>query len=157
MSYIDKILQPGEAVRHTAYIHWLIYFPAFFFGAAALGVILLVAWNIGDIGTTWREAALVGAAILGLVGFYKLLRAWVARFTTELVVTDRRVIYKRGLVRRFTAELNMEKVESVSVDQSVFGRLFNYGTVIVRGTGGGMDALPDIEDPLTFRNHVTAE
>jgi uncharacterized membrane protein YdbT with pleckstrin-like domain len=157
LSYIDKILQPGEEVRHIAYIHWLIYLPAFIFGAMALGVILLVAWNIGDIGTSWREAALIGAAILGLVGFYKLLHAWVARFTTELVVTDRRVVYKRGLIRRFTAEMNMEKVESVAVDQSILGRVFNYGTVTVRGTGGGMDALPDIEDPLTFRNHVTTQ
>jgi uncharacterized membrane protein YdbT with pleckstrin-like domain len=157
VSYIDRILQPGETVRHIAYIHWLIYFPAFFFGAAALLVILLVTWNIGDIGTSWREAALIGAAVLGLIGLYQLLRAWVTRATTELVVTDRRVIYKRGLIRRFTAEMNMEKVESVSVDQSILGRLFNYGTVIVRGTGGGLDALPDIDDPLTFRNHVTAE
>ncbi len=157
MRYIDKILQPGEAVRHTAYIHWLIYLPAIVFIAAALGAILLVTWNIGDIGTTWREAALIGAALLGLIGFYKLLQAWVRRLTTELVVTDRRVIYKRGLIRRFTAEMNMEKVESVSVDQSILGRLFNYGTITVRGTGGGMDALPDIDDPLTFRNHVTAQ
>jgi uncharacterized membrane protein YdbT with pleckstrin-like domain len=157
LSYIDKILQPGETVRHTAYIHWLIYLPAFVFGALALGVIGLVTWNIGDIGTSWREAALIGAAVLALIGFYKLLRAWIVRFTTELVVTDRRVVYKRGLIRRFTAEMNMEKVESVAVDQSILGRLFNYGTVTVRGTGGGMDALPDIEDPLTFRNYVTAQ
>jgi uncharacterized membrane protein YdbT with pleckstrin-like domain len=157
LSYIDKILQPGEAVRHIAYIHWLIYLPAFVFGAAALGVILLITWNIGDIGTTWREAALIAAAILGLIALYLLLRAWVTRFTTELVVTNRRVVYKRGLIRRFTAEMNMERIESVLVDQSILGRLFNYGTVTVRGTGGGMDELPDIEDPLTFRNNVTAQ
>jgi uncharacterized membrane protein YdbT with pleckstrin-like domain len=157
LSYIDKILQPGETVRHTAYIHWLIYMPAFVFGTAALAAILLVTWNIGDIGTTWREAALIGAAVLGLIGFYKLLQAWVTRNTTELVVTDRRVVYKRGLIRRFTAEMNMERIESVLVDQSILGRVFNYGTVTVRGTGGGMDELPDIEDPLTFRNHVTAQ
>ena len=156
MSYIDKILQPGETVRHIAYIHWLIYLPAFVYGAAGLAVILLVAWNIGDIGTTWREMALIGAAVLGLIGLYKLLQAWVARTTTELVVTDRRVVYKRGLIRRFTAEMNMEKVESVAVEQSILGRIFNYGTVTVRGTGGGMDALANIDDPLTFRNHVTA-
>jgi uncharacterized membrane protein YdbT with pleckstrin-like domain len=156
MSYVDKILQPGETVRHTAYLHWLIYMPAFWFAAAAVAVVLLVTMNIGDVGTSWREVALIAAAILGIIAFYLLLRAWLARVSTELVATDRRVVYKRGLIRRYTAEMGMEKVESVLVEQSIPGRIFNYGTVTVRGTGGGMEPLPNIGDPIAFRNHVTA-
>lgn len=156
MSYVDKILQPGETVRHSASIHWFIYLPAFWFAAAALAVVLLVTMNIGDVGTSWREVALIAALILGVIALYLLLRAWIARTTTELVATDRRVIYKRGLVRRYTAEMGMEKVESVLVDQSIMGRLFNYGTITVRGTGGGIEPLPNIGDPIAFRNHVTA-
>jgi uncharacterized membrane protein YdbT with pleckstrin-like domain len=156
MSYVDKILQPGETVRHAAYIHWFIYLPAFWFAAAALVVVALIALNIGDVGTSWREVALIAALILGAIALYLLLRAWIARTTTELVATDRRVIYKRGLIRRYTAEMGMEKVESVLVEQSIPGRIFNYGTVTVRGTGGGMEPLPNIGDPIAFRNHVTA-
>lgn len=156
MSYLDKILQPGETVRHRAYIHWLVYLPAFMFGAAALAVVAMVALNIGDVATSWRQVALIAAMVLAVIALYLLLRAWIARYSTELVVTDRRIVYKRGLIRRFTAEMNMEKVESVLVDQGILGRIFNYGTITVRGTGGGMEPLPNIEDPLTFRNHVTA-
>ena len=156
MSYVDKILQPGETVRHAAHIHWFIYLPAFWFGAAALAVVLLVTMNIGDVGTSWRETALIAALILGVIALYLLLRAWIARTTTELVATDRRVIYKRGLIRRYTAEMNMEKVESVLVEQGIMGRIFNYGTITVRGTGGGMEPLANIQDPIGFRNHVTA-
>jgi uncharacterized membrane protein YdbT with pleckstrin-like domain len=156
MSYVDKILQPGETVRHTAHIHWLIYLPAFWFAVAALVVVALITMNIGDVGTSWREIALVAAAILGVIALYQLLRAWIARTTTELVATDRRVIYKRGLIRRYTAEMNMEKVESVLVEQGIMGRVFNYGTITVRGTGGGMEPLANIGDPIAFRNAVTA-
>jgi uncharacterized membrane protein YdbT with pleckstrin-like domain len=156
MSYIDKILQPGETVRRTAHIHWFIYLPAFVFAAAAMLVVLLVTMNIGDVGTSWREFALIAALVLFAIALYLLLRAWIARTTTELVATDRRVIYKRGLIRRYTAEMNMEKVESVQVEQSITGRIFNYGTITVRGTGGGMEPLPNIGDPISFRNSVTA-
>jgi hypothetical protein len=50
----------------------------------------------------------------------------------------------------------MDKVESVDVDQSVLGRIFNYGDVTIRGTGASLEPLHMIEDPLTFRSHVTA-
>ena len=71
-------------------------------------------------------------------------------------MTDRRVVYKTGLIRRHTIEMNMDKVESVNVDQSILGRIFGYGTVDIRGTGGGLEPLRNIRDPLAFRNHVTA-
>lgn len=157
MSYVEKILQPDETVRHKAHIHWFIYLPALVFGAVALIIVGLVTMNIGEIGTNWRVAALIAAALFGLVALYLLLRASIERFSTELVATDRRIIYKRGLIRRFTAEMNMEKVETVLVEQGILGRIFGYGTITIRGTGGGMEPLPNIDDPLTFRNHVTAD
>jgi len=157
MSYVEKILQPDETVRHKAHIHWFIYLPALVFGAVALIIVGLVTMNIGEIGTNWRVAALIAAALFGLVALYLLLRAAIERFSTELVATDRRIIYKRGLIRRFTAEMNMEKVETVLVEQGILGRIFGYGTITIRGTGGGMEPLPNIDDPLTFRNHVTAD
>ena len=61
------------------------------------------------------------------------LRAWFERWTTEVLVTDRRVIYARGFIQRHTVEINMDKIESVDVDQSVLGRAFNYGDVTIRG------------------------
>jgi uncharacterized membrane protein YdbT with pleckstrin-like domain len=76
--------------------------------------------------------------------------------TTELVVTDRRVIYKSGLISRHTLEMNNSKVESVDVDQSLLGRLLGFGTIVVRGTGGSLEPIRQIGDPLTFRSHITA-
>ena len=59
------------------------------------------------------------------------------RWTTELSVTNHRVIYKRGFIRRHTVEMNMDKVETVNVDQSILGRIAGYGTIHVLGTGQG--------------------
>jgi uncharacterized membrane protein YdbT with pleckstrin-like domain len=69
----------------------------------------------------------------------------------------RRVIYKTGLIRRQTAEMNMDKIESVKVDQSLLGRLLNYGSIDIRGTGEGMGHLDYISSPILLRNTITAK
>ena len=83
-------------------------------------------------------------------------RAWFARVTTEIAVTDRRVIFERGFIRRQTIEMNMSKVESVDVNQSILGRVLDYGDILVRGTGAGLEPLHMIAHPLAFRNAVIA-
>jgi uncharacterized membrane protein YdbT with pleckstrin-like domain len=81
----------------------------------------------------------------------------VCTLETEFAVTDRRVIYKRGFISRHTVEMNMDKIESVDVDQSLLGRLFNYGTIHVLGTGQGIECLRQIGAPLALRNAITAK
>ena len=71
-------------------------------------------------------------------------------------VTDRRVIYKSGLLSRHTIEMNRDKVESVDIDQSLLGRIFGYGTVVVRGTGSSLVLIRNIGDPLTCPTYITA-
>jgi uncharacterized membrane protein YdbT with pleckstrin-like domain len=78
----------------------------------------------------------------------------VARATSEFAVTNRRVIIKVGLVSRKTVELNLEKVESVGVEQTIFGRLLGYGTIVVVGTGGTKEPFRGIADPMGFRRAV---
>jgi len=84
------------------------------------------------------------------------LRAWLIRRMTEIVVTDRRVIYARGLIRRNTVEVNMDKIESVDVNQTLLGRIFDYGDVTVKGTGSTLEPLLSVDRPIAFRNEVTA-
>ena len=70
-----------------------------------------------------------------------LFVAWFKLWTTEIDVTDRRIVYKRGLIWRLAVEMNMDKVESVDVDQSVLDRLFDYGDITIRGIGTGPEPL----------------
>src|SRR5262249_59455107 len=60
-----------------------------------------------------------------------LLVGWFRRWTTEMAVTDRRIIYKRGFIRRHTIEMHLDKVESVDVDQSILGRIFGFGDILI--------------------------
>ena len=80
----------------------------------------------------------------------------VARATSEFAVTNRRVIIKVGLVSRKTVELNLEKVESIGVDQTVLGRILGYGSIVVVGTGGTREPFRGIADPMAFRRAVNA-
>ena len=152
MNYVTRVLQPGESVIHMTRIHPIILLPAAFWFVVAL-VLLIVAMTLsGD----WQRGGEALAAFAAIFGIASAIPALVRRATTELAVTDRRVIYKSGVLSRHTLEMNRSKVESVDVDQSVLGRLLGFGTIIVRGTGGSLEPIRMISDPLTFRSHITA-
>jgi uncharacterized membrane protein YdbT with pleckstrin-like domain len=152
MSYINRVLQPGETVRYVATLHWVIYWH---------GVTALIAAAIVYALTPERGAlhvlGLGLAIILLLAALYWLARAALRQLTTEYAVTDRRVIFKRGLIWRNTMEINMDKVASVDVNQSIPGRILNYGNIIVQATGAATEPIRDVGSPLEFRNHITAE
>jgi uncharacterized membrane protein YdbT with pleckstrin-like domain len=153
MRYIERILQPGEIVLYSGRIHWIIYLPTIImmlFALVALAALTQTTTRAVEI--SWMFV--IGAFVLG--AGVTLASAWFKRWTTEIDVTNRRVVYKRGLIRRHTVEMNMDKVESVDVDQSIMGRLLNYGDVTIHGTGEGWEPLDRIDAPLEFRNHVTA-
>ena len=154
MRYVRRVLQPGETIVYATKLHWLIYIHT---------ILLLIACIIlagAAIATSDSQnislAFGIAAVIFALLALSAGLRAFIRRSTTELAVTDHRVIYKSGLLSRHTIEMNRDKVESVDVDQSLLGRIFGYGTVIVRGTGGSLEPIRNIGDPLTFRTHITA-
>jgi uncharacterized membrane protein YdbT with pleckstrin-like domain len=145
MSYVNRVLQPGETVRHTAGLHWSMYVPG------------LLAWVLaGIIALVLPDPSIHWASLCFAAGLILIARAWFQRWTTEIAVTDRRVIYKTGFIRRNTTEMHMDKVESVEVKQSVLGRILNYGDVEIRGVGTGFEPLRMIDAPLELRNHITA-
>lgn len=150
MGYVERVLQPGETIRHASRIHWVVYLPG-------LLLCLIALVGLGYMAKNGANAAVFAfLAIVGGAGLVSLASAWFRRWTTEIAVTDRRVIYKRGFIRRHTIEMNMDKVESVDVDQTILGRILDYGTITVRGTGAGLEPLPRIDSPIELRNSVTA-
>ena len=155
MSYVRSILQPGEQVRIVGKLHWIVYIRAILLlGVGA--VLLAIESNLPN----EHLPAYLGYATIAMFGGAALvvfLHAWFVRWITEFAVTDRRVIYKCGFISRHTVEMNMDKIESVDVDQSLLGRMLNYGTIHVLGTGQGIESLPRIADPLALRNAITAK
>src|SRR5689334_23468603 len=134
MSYVNSVLQPGERVIMRGHLHWIVYWHALVF---LLLAILCLAWS-GSSGV--GVVAWLAALAFGVLCVIATAHAWFIRWITEIAVTDRRIIYKRGFINRHTEEMNMDKVASVDVDQSILGRILDYGTLHVIGTGGGQVA-----------------
>jgi uncharacterized membrane protein YdbT with pleckstrin-like domain len=152
MSYVTRVLQPGESVVHTTRLHSIIFLSAVIWFVAALVLLIASLNESGDL----RIGGEALAAFCAIFGLASGLPALIRRTTTELAVTDRRVIYKSGVFSRHTLEMNRSKVESVDVDQSVMGRILGFGTIVVRGTGGSLEPIRMVSDPLSFRSHITA-
>jgi uncharacterized membrane protein YdbT with pleckstrin-like domain len=151
---VRKVLQPGETIVYSTRLHWIIYRWAI--SLIILCVITAVsAWYTAD-NKNLSLALAIAAMILGLLALSSAFGKFIKRWTTELAVTDRRVIYKERLIARRTLEMNRSRVESVDVYQSILGRLLGYGTITLRGTGGSGEPMPNIEHPLTFRSYITA-
>ena len=150
MSYAKSVLQPNEHIIVIGRLHWIIYWRAIV--CLVLGTILLLLEQIYGVDQTIKA---MSAALVFVVFMLFFLHAWWIRWITEFAVTNRRLIYKRGFINRHTAEMNVDKVESVDVDQSVLGRMLDYGTLHVLGTGQGIEHLHRIAAPLELRSAIT--
>ena len=142
MGYIDANLLHDETVVHRASLHWLIFGKAM--AVAALGVALLAV------------EPTVGMLVV-VVGAVMFVPPLIAYKTSEFGVTSKRVIVKVGLVQRQTLELLLRQVEAISVDQSIMGRVFNYGSVTLSGTGGVRGVFHNIAAPLEFRRKIQSQ
>lgn len=128
-NYTDRALTDGERVIHHARIS--LWTQA---GSILLGIVLLPAFGIGLI---------------------LLVRVWLIYRTTELSITDKRIIAKRGILHHTSMELRLDKIESIQVDQPLLGRLLNYGAVTLAGTGGDKTPIESIRDPVEFQKQFT--
>src|SRR6478609_5859190 len=163
MSYVNSVLQPGERVIMRGHLHWIVYWQAILF--LVLGIALVASEPAGAWNGMLRSATAIAFGVLFVLS---AAHAWFDRWITEIAVTDRRIIYKRGFINRHTEEMNMDKVASVDVDQSILGRMLDYGTIHVLGTGGsqspdrvdtarGIEHLHRVAAPIALRNAITAK
>jgi membrane protein YdbS with pleckstrin-like domain len=146
MTYINDSLAPNERVIYRARFHWLqkagAYITLATFVAIALTCLLLAQGLSVRIGSAAAIIAL-GAGIFVVM----LMPIW----TTEIGVTNQRFIFKRGWLRRSTDELQLSSIEEVNLKQGTLGRLFDYGRLILHGTGVNDIKLPPLADPVGLR------
>ena len=150
MAYYTKVIQPDENVRYVGGLHWTIYRNAILLAVVAVAALIVCLGVSGD----QQFLALIAAGLFLLLAAVSFLGAWFVRITTEIVVNDRRIIHKVGWIARRTEEMNITKVETVDVSQGIGGRIFNYGTVAIRGIGGGWEPLRRVGSPLELRNAI---
>ena len=127
-SYIADNLQPDEQILYSGNVSIWSLSPSILLGILSL-------------------------PLLG-IGLFFLISAAIRYYTTEIAVTNLRVVAKFGLISRHTIEIAVTRVESVQVSQSIFGRIFNFGTLCVSGAGTPQATLLGIYNPLAFHNAV---
>ena len=151
--YIDDILQ-REKVLYSTNAHWIFFLPAI--GLWVVAGVFLALSGMVPAGSPLMLVCWAMAAIMALIALYKTVTAWFHRWTTETDVTNLRVVHKTGFITRKTFEMSLDKIESVDVDQSIAGRIFDYGDVTILGVGKSEEKLQTVTSPLAFRNALTA-
>ncbi len=145
--YVNKNLLHSETVQYEAHIHWT------FWIGPVLGIIvqLAIAGVLFYLSVD-REPIVKYAGLLFIVtAIISWLDSLIEYRTTEVVVTNKRLVIKRGFIARKTFELLLQKTETVGVDQGFWGRILNYGTVTAIGTGGSHGSIDYISKPMAFR------
>lgn len=141
MSYTEDNLLTDEKIIYQTKLHWRIYIPA-----AIFGLILLPTLIMG-----------IHGLIFMIVPGALALLAWLQIKNSEFAVTNKRVLIKVGILSRRTVELLLKKIETVGVNQGIFDRMIQSGTITIVGTGGTKEQFKGIEDPLSFRKHVHSQ
>jgi uncharacterized membrane protein YdbT with pleckstrin-like domain len=142
MSYVDDSLIPDEQVVFRTRLHLIIFFIPIVL--LAISVCLFV-----------YTVPLAAEVVLAAAVLWFLVK-YVDYASSEFAVTNKRVIIKVGVLRRRTVEMLNTKVEAVSVNQGILGRILGYGNIVVTGTGGTNEPFNGISSPLEFRRAVQA-
>lgn len=145
-SYVQQNLTSNEEIIHQCKISKWYLFPHIFFGF----FFLIFGGLFGILPDIDQEDQ---ATIKGMYGCGLFLLVWALMYylTTELAVTNKRIISKTGFIRRKTVEINIAKLESIMVDQGILARIFKFGSVTASGTGGSIAPMKGIYNPLDFR------
>jgi uncharacterized membrane protein YdbT with pleckstrin-like domain len=146
MRYVEQSLTEGERIVHTTRRHWVVLI-----GPVA-GTALLAVPGIALLFE--KDVLWIGGVILLAVAAGILLSGLLRRYGFEFAVTNKRLIYCKGLVSISTDELFLDKIESVLVTQGLLGRWWGYGSVSVRGTGGSWEPFSYVADPLLLRRRI---
>lgn len=137
MSYLKAGQDPAERIIHHAHAHWIVIVP---------GLVLLCVSLVAATGFS-----MVFGAMIGFVALVNIVQGLIYLLFSELVITDQRVIVKRGFISRNVIEISNARIEAISVQQSVLGRLLDYGSVNVIGIGGTTAPLAFVHAPLALK------
>lgn len=170
MLYVQQSLTPGEELVHVGHFHWTYMLNAvmsIFWGiitcAAVIAAAVYFQYNFGFGFESEHWIGMVRELHPGLrlvafftfvMGLLRFAHMMVIMASTEIAITNNRLIYKRGLVARYVGEMSIDRIEGVNVLQTFWGRLLGYGRIMVRGMGVGEVILPPIENPIAFRKAI---
>lgn len=171
MLYVQQSLSPDEEIIHVGHFHWfytMTAIMAIFWGILGCIAVIVGAvyfqqnyWHGFSPEAGWLDkvqelhpAIRIAAFFVFIFGVFRFASMMVIKATTEIAITNSRLIFKRGLVARYVGEMSIDRIEGVNVLQTVWGRIFGFGRIMVRGMGVGEVILPSISNPIAFRRAI---
>lgn len=170
MLYIQESLTPDEELVHVGRFHWMYTLQALIgilWGVVGcIAVIWIGIFAQGHFGQPFQSDSWLGIIrevhpavrlagfFVFVTGLFQFAHRMIVKATTEIAITNSRLIYKRGLVARYVGEMSIDRIEGVNVLQGMMGRIFGYGRIMVRGMGVGEVILPPLADPIAFRKAI---
>lgn len=154
--YVEKTLAPDERVVNRVNFNWTFsFFPVLWFAFGSAPIVMYAMLQFGS-GVAFESLRVGWWFVMAafLTGLTILLNHLIILWTTEIVVTTYRFVYKRGLISRNTQEVSLNKIEEIVLEQSVWGRIFGYGQLVLRGTGVGKIELPNVDNPIEIRRVI---
>ncbi len=154
--YVEKSLPPGERIVHRVDFNWTFsFFPVLWFAFGSAPLVMYTMLQFGR-GVPFDDLQIGWWFVLGsfLTGALILLNHLVVLWTTEIAVTTYRFVFKKGFISRSTQEVSLNKIEEIVLEQSVWGRVFGYGKLTIRGTGVGVIELPNVDNPIEVRRVI---
>lgn len=145
MSYINKHLMSGETVVYQTKLNWSEYLK---------GITIIV---IGIIIAKISDSSGSFGGVVVLLGLFLLCKSYLKMRSSEFSVTDKRVLIKVGILKTQSLETMLTKVEGIHVEQGLVDKMFNCGTIVVKGTGGTNNKFAGIDNPFEFRNAVNEQ
>jgi len=155
MGYIENNLIEGESVVYEARLHWILFLKPALVSLIFVGIAAALFYFASDSissDNTWLMQR-IGVALI-VLAVIPIVAGVFRRSAREYAVTSKRVVMQTGLLQRKTEEVFLNKIESVGVDQTVPGRMFGYGTVTIRGTGGSFGPFERVSAPLELRRQI---
>lgn len=145
MNYIEQNLQSGEEIKYVAKLHVFLFLQPL--------VLLLLGWWLYGSQTAILH---YGGIFLLFIGIVSLVQRLLVKIGSSYAVTNKRVVLKTGVISRRAVDLVLAKCEGLHINQSILGRIFNFGTITVT-TGGVISSYPFIADPLAFRREINTQ
>ena len=144
MSYVERNLLKEEKIEHLSHLHWKVYIiPA-----------LILILDLLVMLTLLVNKNLLATGVCALIAIALIVIPKLVIYSSEFVVTNKRVVIKVGIFRTRSLELFLNKLEGIAVNQGVFGKMLGYGEIVITGSGGTKEPFSGIEDPLGFRKAV---
>ncbi len=147
MGYIEKNLMNGEQIVYEARQHWIIYLKPFLLLLIAIGLFVIPTKDMALLMQVCMSVVLLVVAAIWAVNIYG---------GRKYILTNRRLILKRGILRRESTDLVLRRCEGVSISQTILGRMLNYGDVNV-STGEVANKFVQIENPVQFSSQINQQ